>query len=59
MKEGLIIQAVYKKDGSLLAALTYTGQKNCDGCIFLDECRGDGDGTSVEGLGCPSGYVWK
>ena len=31
----------------------------CTDCAFVDECAGDGDGTPVEGLGCPSGYVWE
>lgn len=31
----------------------------CTDCAFVKECKGDGDGTPVEGYGCPSGYVWE
>lgn len=36
-----------------------TGENCCNGCCFLQDCAGDGDGTEIEGIGCESGYIWK
>lgn len=58
MKEQ-VIRVIYDENGNSIFALMYNGEGFCDGCVFENECAGDGDGTPAEGIGCESGYVWK
>lgn len=54
------VQAQYarlSKDGNYVKVKT--GENCCNGCCFLQDCAGDGDGTEIEGIGCESGYIWK